>query len=126
MGVLDKALYRGGSFKTDLGQGFRRTNAEIIKKDLLNHLHTRRGERVMMPDFGSNIHDMLFDPNDEITQHRIMSEVQNVIDYDPRVELIQTRLTADEEKHVISVEILVRFVELEIVDTIKLDLASDV
>ena len=117
-------IYKGGTFDTDLGKGFRRTSAEIVKKDLLYHLFTRRGERVMMPDFGTSIQDTVFDPNDEITQRLITDEIQSVIDQDPRVEVIRLTVNADEDNHRIDVEVLLRFIELEIVDTLNIDLEA--
>jgi phage baseplate assembly protein W len=117
-------IYRGGTFDTNLGRGFRRSGAEMVKKDLLNHLFTRRGERVMMPDFGTSIQDMVFDPNDEITRRLITDEIQSVIDQDPRVELIRMTVSADEDNHRIDVEVVLRFIELEVIDIINLDLES--
>ncbi len=120
-----KSIYVGGTFDTDLGSGFRRTGIELVKKDLLYHIFTRRGDRVMMPEFGTDIQDMVFEPNDPITQNRILSEIQAVIDHDPRVELIRTILDVDEDNYKISVEVVLRFVELEIVDTLNLDIGTN-
>lgn len=117
-----KSIYRGGSFDTNLGQGFRRTSAAIVKKDILNHLFTRRGERVMMPDFGTNVQDTIFDPNDEITQKLITNEILSVIEQDPRVEMVRIVVNADEDNHLINVEVVLRFIELEVIDVISLDL----
>jgi len=123
--VKQRSIYVGGTFDTDLGKGFRRTGAELIKQDLIYHLFTRRGERVMMPDFGTDLQDMIFEPNDPITQDRISSEIQAVIDHDPRVELIRSVVDVDEDNHKISVEVLLRFIELEIVDTLNLDIPAN-
>ena len=123
--VKQRSIYVGGTFDTDLGKGFRRTGAALIKQDILYHLFTRRGERVMMPDFGTDLQDMIFEPNDPITQDRISSEIQAVIDHDPRVELIRSVVDVDEDNHKISVEVLLRFVELEIVDTLNLDIPAN-
>lgn len=120
-----KSIYVGGTFDTDLGSGFRRTGIELVKKDLLYHIFTRRGDRVMMPEFGTDIQDMVFEPNDPITQNRILSEIQAVIDHDPRVELIRSILEVDEDNYKISVEVVLRFVELEIVDTLNLDIGTN-
>ena len=120
-----KSIYVGGTFDTDLGSGFRRTGIELVKKDLLYHIFTRRGDRVMMPEFGTDIQDMVFEPNDPITQNRILSEIQAVIDHDPRVELIRTILDVDEDNYKISVEVVLRFIELEIVDTLNLDIGTN-
>jgi len=123
--VKQRSIYVGGTFDTDLGKGFRRTGAELIKQDLIYHLFTRRGERVMMPDFGTDLQDMVFEPNDPITQDRISSEIQAVIDHDPRVELIRSVVDVDEDNHTISVEVLLRFIELEIIDTLNLDIPAN-
>jgi len=123
--VKQKSIYVGGTFDTDLGKGFRRTGAELIKKDLLYHLFTRRGERVMMPEFGTDLQDIVFEPNDPTTQDRITGEVQAVIDHDPRVELIRLTIDVDEDSHSISAEVLLRFIELEIIDTLNLDIPAN-
>ena len=73
--VKQKSVYVGGTFDTDLGKGFRRTGADLIKKDLIYHLFTRRGERVMLPDFGTDLQDIVFEPNDPVTQDRISGEI---------------------------------------------------
>ena len=123
--VKQKSIYLGGTFDTDLGKGFRRGGIEIVKKDLLYHLFTRRGERVMMPDFGTDLQDMVFEPNDPVTQNRILGEIQAVIDQDPRVELIRSVIDVDEDNHRITVEVLLRFIELEIIDTLNLDIPTN-
>jgi len=79
----------------------------------------------MMPDFGTDLQDMVFEPNDPITQDRISSEIQAVIDHDPRVELIRSVVDVDEDNHTISVEVLLRFIELEIIDTLNLDIPAN-
>ncbi len=59
---------------------------ELIKRDLLNHFYTRRGERVMMPTFGCGIWDLLFEPFDDVTRDSIVYECQQVIESDSRVQ----------------------------------------
>ncbi len=120
-----RSIYVGGTFDTDLGKGFRRTGIELVKKDLLYHIFTRRGDRVMMPEFGTDIQDMTFEPNDAMTQNRILGEIQAVIDHDPRVELIQSVIEVDEDNYKISVEVVLRFIELEIVETLNLDIRTN-
>ena len=60
---------------------------DLVKRDLLNHIFTRRGERVMNPTFGTSIHDLLFEPFNESLKDRIISEIREVIDAEPRVQL---------------------------------------
>jgi phage baseplate assembly protein W len=120
-----ESIYVGGTLLTDLGKGFRRTGKELVKADLLYHMFTKKGERVMMPDFGTNLQDLVFEPNDPITRTQILNEIQAVIDQDPRVELIRSTLTFDENNHTITVDVLLRFIELEVVDTLNISFPSN-
>lgn len=63
---------------------------DIIKQDLLNHFYTRKGERVMNPDFGSIIWDLLYEPLDESTKEDIIDDCERIINSDPRVSLVST------------------------------------
>lgn len=60
---------------------------DLVKVDLMNHFYTRKGERVMLPEFGSIIHDYVMDPLDEYTVGIVVDDVKNVIGSDPRVQL---------------------------------------
>jgi phage baseplate assembly protein W len=60
---------------------------DIIKQDLINHFYTRRGERVMNPEFGSIIWDMLYEPLDESNKEEIYDDCKRIIANDPRVEM---------------------------------------
>ena len=51
----------------------------LAKQDLLNHFNTRKGERIMMPEFGSIVWDMLFEPLDDFTIGLIDADVRLII-----------------------------------------------
>ena len=38
------------------------TGKDLIIEDLMNNIMTRKGERVMMPTYGSIIHELIFEP----------------------------------------------------------------
>ena len=50
---------------------------------------TARGERVMMPKFGSIIWDYLYEPLDETTKSIIEQDARDIVSQDPRVTLQQ-------------------------------------
>ena len=54
--------YRGFSTVSTGTQNFTLYDFELIKQDLLNHFYIRKGERLMQPNFGTIIWDMLFEP----------------------------------------------------------------
>lgn len=64
------------------------TNIEIVKRDINNQFATPIGARVMLPDFGTNIYNYLFDPFDEYTKNVIIEDAVRVVQSDPRVELV--------------------------------------
>ena len=53
--------YKGFS-TIDQTKKFRLTDFELVKQDLLNHFSIRKGEKLMNPNFGSIIWNMLFEP----------------------------------------------------------------
>ena len=51
-------------------------------------LSTAKGERVMEPDFGCGIHELVFAPNNPSTRAAITYEVQKSLsEYEPRIEV---------------------------------------
>jgi phage baseplate assembly protein W len=77
--------YKGFSTVNTSSEGFVLYDLELIKQDLLNHFHTRRGERLMNPEFGTIIWDMLFEPMTEELKESIVNNVNEIINYDPRL-----------------------------------------
>jgi len=61
-----------------------------IRQSILIILETARGERVMRPDFGCGIHDLVFEVMDVATLTRVESAVkESMIKYEPRIEVRQ-------------------------------------
>ena len=70
-----------------------------IRESILIILQTGKGERVMRPDFGCGIHELVFGTNDVTTSARIGFEVREaLIAFEPRVELMDVRAAADPEE----------------------------
>lgn len=64
-----------------------------VRQSILLLLSTRPGERVMRPDYGCNLHRLLFWPNDNTTAGLAMHYVRQAIErWEPRVQI--TRLDA--------------------------------
>ena len=80
------SLYRGYSTKAENGK-VRLVDADLIKQDLINHFNIRRGEKLMNPDFGTIVWDMLFEPFTEQLKSQIIDDVSKIISYDPRLKV---------------------------------------
>lgn len=89
---------------------------ELAKQDLLNAFLTKRGERVMRPDFGSIIHDLLFEPFDEDLEEAVAEDARRIIDQDPRVSLV--RMQTRELEHTLRLDIVLNYTPLDIVDVL--------
>ena len=48
---------------------------ELIKQDILNHFNTKKGERLMNPEFGSLIWDLLMEPLTEQTRELLKNDI---------------------------------------------------
>lgn len=70
---------------------------ELAKRDLLNHFYTRKGERVMQPNFGSIVWDLLFEPLDDYSKTLVYEDVERIINSDPRWDLQDIFLLSDDE-----------------------------
>jgi phage baseplate assembly protein W len=70
---------------------------ESVRQAIWMILGTARGERVMRPDFGCGIHDLVFATSGASTAGRIATEVrQALILWEPRIDIVNvTVATAD-------------------------------
>ena len=60
------------------------TDADLAKRDLLNHFYTRKGERLGQPEFGSILPDLVFEPLDDLVIDLVEDDVRDIIENDPR------------------------------------------
>ena len=91
---------------------------ELIKRDLLNHFYTRKGERVMMPDYGCGIWDLLFEQFDELTRNSIVSECTAVVNSDSRVRLVDIIVNPFDQGFTVQMDLL--YLPYDVVDTFSL------
>jgi phage baseplate assembly protein W len=61
------------------------TDFELIKRDLLNALNIRQGESLMRPLNGTSVWDYIFDPQSPEVIKQIETEIQRVVQKDPRI-----------------------------------------
>lgn len=121
--VARTGTYRGfSSFEFEATGSFKLNDVELIKLDLLNHIFTRRGERVNMPRFGTIIPDLVFEPMDEETLDLLESELRIVFDYDPRVELLSLEIQPSPDSNAVTAACRIRCVELDTVELMNLNI----
>ena len=94
-------------------------NLELAKQDLMNVFHTRRGERVMRPDFGTVIFDLLFEPFDNETKSAVVEDAIAIIQGDPRFTMVS--IDVRELEHTLRLDIQLNYVPLDVVDTLQIE-----
>lgn len=103
--------YIGYSSVDQITGSKRLEDVDIAKRDLMNHLQTRKGERVMNPKFGSILPELVFEPLDIATQQEALQDITEIVNNDPRWKYIEAILNKTDEH---SLEVRVR---LEYIDT---------
>ena len=80
-------IYKGFSTVGKVRAPYTLIDGELIKQDLMNELKARKGERVMRPNFGTTLYDILMNPLDQFVIEEVKDEVRRVIEKDPRVQI---------------------------------------
>jgi len=86
-------IFAGFSTKNVNAINHELTDKDLVIEDLMNHIMTRRGERVMLPNYGSIIHEMKFEPLTEEITDLIKEDLTNIINDDPRVNFVSIEVT---------------------------------
>ena len=67
-------------------------DASAIKQAIVNLLMTNKGERLMNPNYGSDIRRYLFEPLDYGTANQITGNIKSTIDtFEPRISVLNLR-----------------------------------
>lgn len=119
--------FKGYSTVNKTWGNFKLYDINLAKQDLLNEFYTRKGERLMSPQFGSIVWDLLFDPlTDEIID-AIRADCLRIVTKDPRLNLLNIEVTDNE--HTIIVSIILKYVptatETELVAVFNRNLTAE-
>lgn len=110
-------LYHGLSFRNfSKNKSIKLYDVDLIKKDLLNHIFTRRGERVKMFTYGTRIPDLVFEQLDDIALTVITEDLNAVASSEPRVNLVDLRIVPLYDRNVIIASLVLYYVELDFTD----------
>ena len=89
-------------------RNFKLTDFELVKQDLINHFYIRKGEKLMNPNFGSIIWNLLFDPFTTSVKDTIIDDIKTIVNYDPRLSVDELSVT--EYRHGIQIILNLRYV----------------
>lgn len=79
---------------------------ESVRQCIWNILGTAPGERVMRPDFGCGIHDLVFELNSASTAGQVSTEIQDaLLLHEPRIDVLSVEVNPDPRGEVLIVNI---------------------
>lgn len=71
---------------------------DLIRESVLIILGTAKGERVMRPDFGCGIHELVFAPNSTSTAALVAFHVKEaLLQWEPRIEVVDVNAVSDSQ-----------------------------
>ena len=91
---------------------FKLYDEALIRQDLMNHFMTKKGERILRPDFGCDIQKFLFRQATESTKNNILSAAKEVFDADSRVTIIDINAT-----HTHNLIVVTALLQLHVIDS---------
>lgn len=112
-GNLGSFTYKGFNSKNTT-KNFKSYDIDLVKQDLINHFHIRKGEKLENPEFGTIIWDVIFDQFTTEVKEAISRDVENIINYDPR--LFVNQIAIDTTEQGIRIEAQVTYVPFNVVE----------
>jgi phage baseplate assembly protein W len=97
--------YKGFSSKENKSN-FKLYDIDLVKQDLINHFHIKKGEKLENPNFGTVIWDLLFEPMTEEVRTLIAKDVEEIINYDPRIAVQTVNVDSTDQGIQITAELL--------------------
>lgn len=98
-GIALPLINRGG-----LGVFATQTTTELIKSSIQMILQTRLGERVMLPEYGSRLAELLYEPNDSVLVSLAKRFIVDALArWEPRIKVLGSIILANENEMQINI-----------------------
>jgi len=105
------AQFKGIAFPFDKGNNSfpaKTSDSDLIRQSIIQILLTERGERVMRPNFGSNLMSKVFDNNDALFESVLQAEVKTAIgQWEPRAIVQSVQVQRKDETATVTVNYVV-------------------
>lgn len=111
------AIYRGFS-TIGKNKKFRLNDFELVKQDLINHFHIRKGEKLMNPNFGTIIWNVLYEPLTDDLKKVITTDITSIARHDPRLSIDNVIVTEYETG--IKIQLELRYLQTNQINLLNL------
>jgi phage baseplate assembly protein W len=111
-------VYRGFSTVSNNTNNFALYDYELIKQDLMNSFYVRQGERLMQPEIGCIIWDLLFEPLTEQVKNLLVQNVEQILNAEPRVQA--SNVVISQYDTGLQVEFTLKYTQYNLSENLKL------
>lgn len=108
----------GYSSKNKLKGPFTLRDVDLSVADFVNHLETRKGSRLMLPEFGSILPELVLEPFTADLVEQIKEEVLEIATEDPRLNINDVQV--EQVEQAITIRISALYVPTQQEETIDL------
>lgn len=112
-------FYKGFSTIDQTTNNVKLYDFDLVKQDLLNQFNTRKGERLMNPEFGSVIWDLIFEPLTSDVRQLIADDIDRIVNSDPRV--VPTLINIVEQDYGFLLELTLSYVGSDVSENMILN-----
>ena len=110
--------YKGFSSQNQ-PDNFKLYDIDLVKQDIINHFYIRKGEKLENPNFGTIIWDMIFEQFTPEVKDLIAQDVQDVINYDPRI--VVNQIGVDSTEMGIRIQADITYVPFNVTERMQFD-----
>ena len=94
------------------------TGIDKIQDSIYNILSTKVGERLFLPEFGSRLHTVIFEPNNAIFADLADFYIRDALGkWERRIEVTDVSILTEQEGNIVPIEISYRITNSNIYDT---------
>jgi phage baseplate assembly protein W len=97
---------------------------DLVRDSVITILLTKKGQRLFVPDFGSDLWKLVFEPNDIVSRALAEQYVKEALGrWEPRVRV--TRVSVNSEEHTMLIIVSFLILRLELVADLPLQLSKE-
>jgi len=108
LSVGRKHLYKGFSTVDFSNTSSKLYDFDLIKQNILNHFNTKKGERVMNPEFGTIIWDLIFEPLTDQVRELLSNDINTICKFDPRVAPLEIKINEYDQGYLVEITLLMK------------------
>jgi len=122
--IQQSQFYKGFSTADSSALTTKLFDFSLIQQDIINMFQTKKGERVMNPEFGTIIWELIYEPFTDDNKQLISEDVTRILNYDPRV--TPTQITMSEAPYGLMIEATLYFSKQNLSEQLRISFNKEI